>query len=118
MAAIALMALGSVPLGAASSQIWKNRTRSEREQGDLKGVSLAADGTLSLGPAFEMLASAADPYLWSVARDSRGTIYAGGGNEGKVYRLGEFKVEGNSIFSEAQVRAVIGLNKGDIADGE
>ncbi|HEU4710250.1 MAG TPA: outer membrane protein assembly factor BamA [Pyrinomonadaceae bacterium] len=38
--------------------------------------------------------------------------------EGKVYRLGEFKVEGNSIFSEAQIRAVIGLNKGDIADGE
>src|SRR5690349_2295594 len=38
--------------------------------------------------------------------------------EGKVYRLGEFKVEGNSIFSENQIRAVIGLNKGDIADGE
>ncbi|HEY3579760.1 MAG TPA: outer membrane protein assembly factor BamA [Pyrinomonadaceae bacterium] len=38
--------------------------------------------------------------------------------EGKVYRLGEFKVEGNSIFSEDQIRAVVGLNKGDIADGE
>jgi outer membrane protein insertion porin family len=38
--------------------------------------------------------------------------------EGKIYRLGEFKVEGNSIFSEAQIRAVIGLNKGDIANGE
>ncbi len=38
--------------------------------------------------------------------------------EGKVYRLGEFKVEGNSIFSEDQIRAVIGLQKGDIADGE
>jgi outer membrane protein insertion porin family len=38
--------------------------------------------------------------------------------EGKLYRLGELKVEGNSIFSEDQVRAVIGLNKGDVADGE
>ncbi len=38
--------------------------------------------------------------------------------EGKVYRLGDLKVEGNSIFSEAQVKAVVGLNKGDIADGE
>ena len=38
--------------------------------------------------------------------------------EGKVYRLGEFKVEGNSIFSEQQIKAVIGLNKGDVADGE
>jgi len=76
---------------AASSQIWKNRTRSEREQGDLKGISLAGDGTLTLGPAFETLATAADPYLWSLARDSRGTIYAGGGNDGKVYRLGKDK---------------------------
>jgi outer membrane protein insertion porin family len=38
--------------------------------------------------------------------------------EGKVYRLGEFKVEGNSIFSEDQIKAVIGLNKGDVANGE
>ena len=31
--------------------------------------------------------------------------------EGKVYRLGELKIEGNSIFSEAQIRAVIGLEQ-------
>jgi outer membrane protein insertion porin family len=55
------------------------------------------------------------PFLSSVDEGLRVTIPI---VEGKVYRLGEFKVEGNSIFSEAQVRAVIGLNKGDIADGE
>jgi outer membrane protein insertion porin family len=38
--------------------------------------------------------------------------------EGRVYRIGEMKIEGNSIFSEAQIRAIIGLNKGDIANGE
>ena len=37
--------------------------------------------------------------------------------EGKLYRLGELKIEGNSIFSEQAIRAVIGLNKGDIANG-
>src|SRR5262245_16276032 len=72
-----------------STQIWKNRSRSEREQGDLNAVSLNADGTLTLGPAFETLASAADPYVWSLARDSKGTVYAGSGNDGKVYRLGK-----------------------------
>lgn len=55
------------------------------------------------------------PFLSSVDEGLRVTIPV---LEGKVYRLGEFKVEGNSIFSEAQIRAVIGLNKGDIADGE
>ena len=38
--------------------------------------------------------------------------------EGKLYRLGDLKIEGNSIFSEAQIRSVIGLNKGDVANGE
>ncbi len=38
--------------------------------------------------------------------------------EGKVYRIGEMKIEGNSIFSEPTIRAVIGLNQGDIANGE
>ncbi len=55
------------------------------------------------------------PFLSSVDEGLRVTIPI---VEGKVYRLGEFKVEGNSIFSEDQIRAVIGLNKGDIANGE
>lgn len=55
------------------------------------------------------------PFLSSVDEGLRVTVPI---VEGKVYRLGEFKVEGNSIFSEAQIRAVIGLNPGDVADGE
>ena len=55
------------------------------------------------------------PFLSSVDEGLRVTVPI---VEGKVYRLGEFKVEGNSIFSEDQIRAVIGLNKGDIANGE
>jgi len=38
--------------------------------------------------------------------------------EGKVYRLGELKIEGNSIFDEKVIRAVIGLKQGDVASGE
>lgn len=38
--------------------------------------------------------------------------------EGKVFRVGELKVEGNSIFSEEQILAYIGLKKGEIADGK
>ena len=78
-----------VPVWGASSQVWKSRTRAEREPGELKSVALGADGMLGLGPAFAPVATSADPYLWSLARDSKGTIYAGGGNEGKVYRLGK-----------------------------
>ena len=38
--------------------------------------------------------------------------------EGKLYRLGQIKVEGNSIFSEDLIRQIIGLQPGEIADGE
>jgi outer membrane protein insertion porin family len=38
--------------------------------------------------------------------------------EGRVYRVGELKVEGNSIFSEQQILSFIGLKKGEIANGK
>ncbi|HKN83702.1 MAG TPA: outer membrane protein assembly factor BamA [Pyrinomonadaceae bacterium] len=69
----------------------------------------------SLGPRRTGFPILPLPFLSSVDEGLRVTIPI---VEGKVYRLGEFKVEGNSIFSEAQVKAVIGLNKGDIANGE
>ncbi len=38
--------------------------------------------------------------------------------EGRLYRLGEMKIEGNSIFSEEAIRSYIGLQKNDVANGE
>ncbi|HVF48365.1 MAG TPA: outer membrane protein assembly factor BamA [Pyrinomonadaceae bacterium] len=38
--------------------------------------------------------------------------------EGKVFRVGELKVDGNSIFSEQQILGLVGLKKGEIADGK
>lgn len=38
--------------------------------------------------------------------------------EGKVFRVGDLKVEGNSIFSEQLILAYVGLRKGEIADGK
>jgi len=55
------------------------------------------------------------PLLSSVDEGLRITVPI---TEGKIYRLGDLKIEGNSIFSEAQIRSVIGLNKGDVANGE
>lgn len=38
--------------------------------------------------------------------------------EGKVYRVGTVKIEGNSIFSEQQIIGALGLKTGDIANGK
>jgi outer membrane protein insertion porin family len=38
--------------------------------------------------------------------------------EGKLYRLGQIKIEGNSIYSEEVIRQVIGLRSGEVANGQ
>ena len=38
--------------------------------------------------------------------------------EGRVFRVGSLAVEGNSIFSEQQILAYVGLKTGEIADGK
>ena len=38
--------------------------------------------------------------------------------EGRVFRVGELKVEGNSIFSEQQILAFMGLRTGDVVNGK
>jgi outer membrane protein insertion porin family len=55
------------------------------------------------------------PFLSSVDEGLRVTVPI---NEGKLYRIGELKIEGNSIFSEQIIRAIIGLKPGDVADGK
>lgn len=37
--------------------------------------------------------------------------------EGRLYRLGQIKIEGNSIYSEEVIRQVIGLKTGEVANG-
>ncbi len=55
------------------------------------------------------------PFLSSVDEGLRVTVPI---VEGRIYRIGEMKIEGNSIFSEDAIRGIVGLNKGDIANGE
>ncbi|HLO00532.1 MAG TPA: outer membrane protein assembly factor BamA, partial [Pyrinomonadaceae bacterium] len=55
------------------------------------------------------------PFLSSVDEGLRVTVPI---VEGRIYRIGEMKIEGNSIFSEDAIKNIIGLNKGDIANGE
>ena len=38
--------------------------------------------------------------------------------EGRKYTVGDVKIEGNSIFSEAQIQQFIGLQKGQVANGQ
>src|SRR2546421_5505572 len=55
------------------------------------------------------------PFLSSVDETLRVTVPI---IDGRLYRVGDVKIEGNSIISEQIVRAYLGLQKGEIANGE
>src|ERR687885_1066641 len=55
------------------------------------------------------------PILSSTDEGLRVTIPV---TEGKLYRVGTIKIEGNSIYSEELIRQVIGLKTGEIANGD
>jgi outer membrane protein insertion porin family len=55
------------------------------------------------------------PFLSSVDEGLRVTIPV---SEGRLYRIGSIKIEGNSIFSEQIIQSIVGLKPGDVANGE
>jgi outer membrane protein insertion porin family len=55
------------------------------------------------------------PFLSSTDEALRVTVPV---TEGKLYRIGSIKVEGNSIYSEQVITSIVDLKPGDVANGE
>lgn len=75
----ALVLLFAVAAFAVDTRTWEQSDQSDFERGTRKGVSIRSDGHLTLAPAFKELDSTGVPYLWTVAQDSKGTLYYAGG---------------------------------------
>ncbi|HEX7077562.1 MAG TPA: WD40 repeat domain-containing protein [Candidatus Eisenbacteria bacterium] len=54
----------------------------------ITGVAVDSDGHLALGPGWDSIASKLDgvSYIWSLARDSKGRVIFGTGDDGGIYR--------------------------------
>ena len=52
------------------------------EKGTLTRLSLSSDGRLTLAPVVKEVYDPSVAFLWAVARDSKGNVYAGGGGLG------------------------------------
>ncbi len=92
---------------AQNTRSWEQSKLEEFEKGTAKGVSIRSDGTLELAPAFRQIASTTSTYLWSVASDAEGNLYAAAGSPARVYRVTP-KGDVSVIFaaSELQVQAL------------
>ena len=78
---VALAVLASL-CGAGETKTWSQNDYSDFEKGNLKKLSLSSDGRLRLAPAFREIFDSASVYLWALAEDSKGNLYAGGGGPG------------------------------------
>lgn len=76
---------------AVETKSWVQNEQPDFEKGTLKGLSLRSDGRLILAPRFQELLDSSTPYLWALAEDSKGNLYAGGGgpssSTAKLYRI-------------------------------
>ena len=70
-----------------SPMIWRDDTFKEFEKGETKGVSVAADGSISLSPTLGEYADTEALHVWSLARDRDGVLYVGTGNRGEVFKV-------------------------------
>ena len=82
----------TLSLNAVETKTWTLNSKSDYDKAKLERVALRSDGKLTLAPTFTELLDSEEPYLWAVAQDSKGVIYAGGGSPGasnaKLFAIG------------------------------
>lgn len=86
VAALVLTA-GATALRAALPTFWQVSTENDFLRGEFENLSIDSYGRLTLGPATTSVYDSSAPFLWTVVSAQDGTLYAGTGNEGQVYRV-------------------------------
>jgi sugar lactone lactonase YvrE len=93
---------------AEGTRTWEQSKFEELSKGTANGIALRSEGGLELAPAFKALATLPSTYIWSIASDSAGNIYAAAGSPARVYRITP-DGQSTAIFEpqELQVQALV-----------
>ena len=74
-------------LFAGETRTWSESELADFEKANIEKLSLRSDGLISLAPRLQEIYDTSLPYLWALAQDSKGNLYAGGGTGAKLYRI-------------------------------
>jgi len=77
----------AAPLAASSPTFWEMTSYQGFIKGKLDALSLSRDGRLTLAPKLETVFASGQPVIWSIAQAADGTLYAGTGHRGRVYKV-------------------------------
>ena len=108
---LSALILSTVALSASAfaegTRTWEQSKFDELSKGTAKGVALRSNGGMELAPAFRTLSTTPSTYIWAIASDSAGNIYAAAGSPARVYRMTP-DGQGTAIFEpqELQVQAL------------
>lgn len=94
------------------TRTWEQSKFEELIKGTAHGIAFRSEGGLELAPAFKAVATTPSTYIWSIASDADGNIYAAAGAPARVYRITP-DGQSTTIFEpqELQVQAlVVGKN--------
>jgi sugar lactone lactonase YvrE len=84
---IALSAGVGLAVDAASTSFWQVSTQAEFLKGEVEQVSIDSDGRVSLAPSLEEVHDVGSPAVWRLLVDANDTLWAGTGNDGKVWKV-------------------------------
>src|SRR2546423_14984704 len=87
MKTLASILLFSAVTLAQGTKTWEQSSFDDFEKGTGKGVAIRSDGALELAPAFKPLITTPSTYIWSIAADDAGNVYAATGSPARVYRI-------------------------------
>ncbi len=74
---------------AQGTHLWQQSQMGEFEKGTPDGISIESDGHLRQGPGLTELVTTPSTFVWSLAVDKTGRIFAGTGSPASVLRLGK-----------------------------
>lgn len=74
-------------LFAEGTRQWKETGYDDFERGTTRGVAIRSTGQLELAPAFKLLYTSPSTFIWRIASDKDGVVYAATGAPARVYRI-------------------------------
>ncbi|HMK21688.1 MAG TPA: hypothetical protein VK466_05100, partial [Terriglobales bacterium] len=107
LALFAAVLLPHIAFGEGT-RTWEQSKFDDLTKGTPMGVAIRSMGGLELAPAFKALYTAPSTYIWSIASDEAGNIYAAAGAPARVYRIAP-DGQASTIFepTELQVQALV-----------
>jgi len=72
---------------AEGTRTWEQSKFEDLAKGTSDGVAIRSDGGLELAPEFRAVTTTPSSYIWSIATDRSGNLYAAAGTPARVYRI-------------------------------